>query len=434
MRRHWAGSPAQRARAELRTRVQQAQALTRGLSELKGAVMKAGQLLSIDASDVLPPEATEILSKLQGQAEPVRFETMQRVLHAELGAERVALLQDLNETAAAAASIGQVHRARVNGADVAVKIQYPNIAESIDSDMATMQKLADAWLALTRRPIDVSGTFEELRQVLHAEADYVQERKSLERFGVLLANDHRFIVPRSFPHLSSKRVLTMSWEHGVPLGQWIASQPSPEQRHDFARSMLDLYCREFFEWGLVQTDPNFGNFLVRPSTGQLVLLDFGATVTYDNDFRQAYAALLRTIADADASATLRAGISFGLLDPRESDETKKYFLAMLHNAMEPFRPSAQPFEFRSEDYSERARSIVRSFVSSLRYSAPPRHLIFLHRKLGGIFQLLRRLDVRMDLVPYWQRMLEQPSPGLTLPPPPSSRMPLDAAPSAIGAA
>lgn len=393
--------------SELRTRIEQARVMAESLGRLKGAFMKAGQMLSIDASDFLPPEATEILAKLQGQAEPVDFEVLRAVLDEELGAERVARLVDLDPVPAASASIGQVHRATVDGVRVAVKIQYPGIADSIDSDIALLEKVGSSFLTLSRREIDLHDTFEELKTVLHLEADYVRERSYLDRFGQLIASDPRFLVPRSLPELSSGRVLTMTWEEGIPLNAWIRTEPSREARQAFGRAVLDLYCLEFFVWGVVQTDPNFGNFLVREEAGsqRIVLLDFGASVDYDEAFRRRYVQLLRAVRTGDRDVIVADGIDFGLFDPRESAEVGDLFAQMLQSSIEPFDPDRQPFLFRDEAYAARSRDVIQRFTRGLRYSPPPRPLLFLHRKLGGIFQLLRRLDVELDLRPYWDKMV-----------------------------
>lgn len=395
--------------SELRTRIEQAKLLAESLGRLKGALMKAGQLLSIDASELLPPEATEILSKLQGQAEPVDFEVVRGVLAAELGAEGLARLEGLDPAPAAAASIGQVHRAVVDGTAVAVKVQYPGVADSIDSDLALLEKLGAGLLSLQRRDIELAGLFDELRGILHLEADYDRERAYMDRFGALLAGDPRFAVPRSVPSLSTARVLTMSWEEGLPLAAWIRAEPPRREREHVARALLDLYCLEFFRWGTVQTDPNFGNFLVRPGP-EIVLLDFGATVEYDASFRTRYVAMLRAVATGDRARIVDEGIDFELLDPREPPEARALFAEMMISATEPFDSRLQPFVFRSADYAARSRDVTRRFTASLRHSPPPRRLIFLHRKLGGLFQLLKRMDVALDLAPYWEAMSAAPTP------------------------
>jgi len=391
--------------AELKTRIEQAKVLAEGFGRLKGAFMKAGQMLSIDASDLLPPEALEILSKLQGQADPIDFAIMREVLERELGNEKLSRISELDETAVASASIGQVYRARAFGEPVAIKVQYPGISESIDADVDLLEKLGSSWLALSRRKIDASGTFEELRTMLKLEADYERERYYLERFGQLLQADPRFDVPRSVPELCTARVLTMSWASGTSLNDWIRSAPVQEERLILARTALDLYCLEFFTWGVVQTDPNFGNFLVRTAERQLVLLDFGASVEYDDQFRTRYIELLRAVARGNRHQISEHGIGFELMDERESSATKELFVDMLLSAAEPFDRGSQPFNFRDADYAARSSDIVRRFVTSLRFSPPPRRLIFLHRKLGGLFQLLKRLDVALDLAPYWDQML-----------------------------
>ena len=389
--------------SEIRTRIEQAKVMAESLGRLKGAFMKAGQLLSIDASDMLPPEAQEVMAKLQGAAEPVDFAVIRGVIEEELG-DRLARIEELDPVPAASASIGQVHRGKVDGVSVAIKVQYPGIAASIDSDMAILEKVVGTFSGMARRHIDLSPTFEELRTLLHLEADYVRERSYLDRFRALAAADPRFFVPRSFAELSTERVLTMEWAAGESLQGWIKSQPSAERRTTFGSTVLDLYCLEFFVWGVVQTDPNFGNFLVR-SDDTIVLLDFGASVEYDDAFRVQYTNLLRVVGRGDPNEIVAATISFGLIDDRESDESKQLFVDLLVNSVEPFSPTKQPFVFRDEEYATRTRDAGQRFVRSLRYSPPPRQILFLHRKLGGIFQLLKRLDVSLDLRPYWEKMI-----------------------------
>lgn len=385
-------------------RVEQARIIAESLGQLRGAAMKAGQLLSMDAGDLLPAEAVEVLRRLQDEADPVGFATVERVLLQELGAEGLARLEGLEPEAAAAASIGQVHRAHVDGQAVAVKVQYPGVAESIPSDLAVLRRMTSALLGVSGRRVPVDALFEELEESLSAEADYRREAANLARYRQRLGEDQRFVVPQAHLDLSTERVLVMDWLEGVPLGRWLQQAPSLEARERVARALLDQYCREFFEWGLVQTDPNPGNFLIL-ADGRLGLLDFGATREYSDSFRDRYVMMLRALATGDEEAITDAGLSFDLLDARESEEARAAFVEMMRLATKPFEPAAQPFDFRAPDYHETARQVVLRFLGSLKYTPPPRHLIFLHRKLGGIFNLLRRLEVQLDLSGYWQRMV-----------------------------
>ena len=389
----------------LKTKIRQAQIITENLSQLKGAFMKAGQLLSLDASDYLPPEAIDVLSKLQSDAEPVDVEVIKGVLEAELGADWPDRLTDFSEAPVASASIGQVHRARFQGAEVAVKVQYPGIDQSIESDVSMLHRVSQSWMTLTGKKIDLGGLFEEMRALLLQEADYLIEIEHLARYRQLLGADPRFVVPAPFPDVSGKRVLTMSWEEGVSVTDWLSTSPSYAEREWLGRTILDLYCKEFFEGGFVQTDPNPSNFLVRAQQRQLVLLDLGAAMDYEEEFRTSYVELLSVLGTGDREAIIQAGIQFDLLDAREGEKPRNLFADLLQAAMVPFTPSLQPYVFRNADYSKQARQIGQEFVQSLKYSPPPRKLLFLHRKLGGIFNMLKKLDLRLDLLPYWQRMV-----------------------------
>ena len=390
----------------LKTRIEQAKLIAEHLSQLKGAAMKAGQLLSLDGADFFPPEAVEILSKLQGKAEPVDWGIVRGVLEEDLGEEKISQLKGLTIVPEASASIGQVHRARVGDKEVAVKIQYPGIADSIDSDLKILKTLAQSLLTVTGRKVELDETFDELRLVLHQEANYELELKHMQEYRTLMGNDPAFIIPVPVPEFSTKRVLTMSWERGITLQDWMKTNPSLEDRNSIGRRLLDLYCREFFEWGLVQTDPNYGNFMIRPDTKQLVVLDFGATLRYTPEFRRGYVNLLRVIDSRDPEAIVRASIDFGLISEKEGPESRKLLADMMILSLEPFASNAKAFDFKDADYSRRTREATQAFAQSLRFSPPPRKLIFLHRKLGGIFAFLKRLEAEIDVAPYWKQMVE----------------------------
>ncbi len=390
--------------SRLKSRVAQAKIIAENLSQLKGAAMKAGQLLSLDAADYFPPEAIEILSKLQASAEAVDFAVVENVLKKELGTKRLQQFKNIESTPAASASIGQVHKAELDGNEVAIKVQYPGVADSIDSDLALLEKVAKSLLTVTGRKINLSEAFEELKIVLHAEADYENELRNMQTYRDLLKDD-RYIVPKPIPEFSTARVLTMSWEDGQRVQDWLKTNPSRESREAIGKLVLELYNREFYEWGFVQTDPNYANFLIRENPLRLIVLDFGATLSYDKKFRSEYKKLLSALGSLDKTRTVKTAVEWGLLDSRESDETKDSFFQMLLVAMEPFRKELQPFRFSNKDYAKRTREVNERFARSLRYTAPPRQLFFLHRKLGGIFTLLKKLDVELDLIPYWQETI-----------------------------
>jgi aarF domain-containing kinase len=389
----------------VKTRVDQARVLAENLSQLKGAAMKAGQLLSIDSSDFLPPEVIEILSKLQDSAEPIAFEKLRSVVTEDIAPEVFSQVENLEEKAFAAASIGQVHRARYKGQEIVLKIQYPGVADSIDSDLRILKKVAQGFLTVSGKSMALDALFEEMKVVLRNEANYEYERECMQKFSELVKGHPEYVVPTPIPELSSKRVLAMTYIEGESFSKWVNSKPSREQRDFVGRKILDLYCHEFFDWGAVQTDPNYANFKIQSNPTRIVLLDFGATKFYDSSFVDSYRTLLKTFATFDRSAILEASLSFGLIDERESDETKANFADFLKSSVEPFFPHLQPFRFRDEDFAKRAQEIGKEFTSNLKYSAPPEQIIFLHRKLGGIFNMLRKLDCELNLSPYWLKMV-----------------------------
>lgn len=390
----------------IKVRVQQAKILAESLSQLKGAAMKVGQLLSLDSSDILPKEVTEVLSQLQSKAEPTSFEAVEKVLKEQWSEVQRSSVQ-IDPVAHSAASIGQVHVAHRGGEKLAIKVQYAGVRDSIHSDLAILRRVAGAFLSVSGKKMDLQPLFAEFETVLVQETDYERElnlmtdyRERIETAGLT----HSYSVPRAIPELSTSAILAMSFEEGVPLREWIESGPTKAQREHIAHLILDLYCREFFEWGLVQTDPNYGNFLVHQDS-KLVLLDFGAARHYDKTFVREYCEILLALDAKNDALLLEKSYAFQLLDPREDQSTKQKYLEFMKNSLEPFSEHLQPFHFANKDYAQKSLTIGRAFTNSLKYSSPPKHIILLHRKLGGIFNILRRMDVAIDLTPYWKKML-----------------------------
>jgi aarF domain-containing kinase len=390
---------------KLQHQLNQTQELVKTLTQLRGAAQKVGQLLSIQAEDILPPEIVAVLETMQDQSPPMDFASVQTILSEQLK-EQKSKLEHLTPTPVAAASIGQVHRAVVEGNSVAVKVQFPGIAESIDSDLQILSGALKTLLTLSQRSIDVSSVFQELAQVLHQEADYEQEKLHLHHMRELFSKHPQYIIPKVYDSLSTQKVLTMSFEEGFKIRDWLATNPSQEDRNFYGQLILDLYGIEFFANGLVQTDPNFANFLIRPQTRSLVLLDFGAVRAYSDEFRKSYIELLKVIRSSSNETVIEKSLEMKFLNPKESLETKNAFVDMLRASVEPFDDKRQPFRFSDKDYSESVRKLTIDFTRGVRFSPPPQELLFLHRKLGGVFQLLKTLKSELDLRPYWERFVE----------------------------
>lgn len=398
----------------LQKRLDQARMLTQSLAQLRGAAMKAGQLLSLEVNEFFPPEAVEILSQLQNNATTTPFRSVQQILEHEWGRNRILEFNLIDPNPVASASIAQVHRAEWQQRTLALKIQHPGIAESVESDISILQRIAKTYCQLTQRTVNLEPFFEEIKGVLKQEVNFLQEAQLLEAYQKRLAQlSGPYVTPSLIKDWSTQKILAMTWEDGDTLTQWIKKDPPPAQRMELAHLVLNLFCHEFFHWGLVQTDPNFSNFLIRPkdSSFELVLLDFGSTRTYERPMIEAYIQLIEAVESGSPTDIIDQGVAFGLIDERESPATKELFVTMLTLSLEPFMvslhnsPSQGSFDFASIDYQERSQKVVRDFVKSLYYSAPPHRILFLNRKLGGIFLLLKRLKIRMNLTPYWELMM-----------------------------
>jgi len=389
---------------KLQTQVEQATKLVDSLGRLKGAAMKVGQLLSIEAADFLPPEVIEVLAKLQDKAPPVPFAELAAVVREDLGEATFARLE-LEETALACASIGQVHRARFQNQDVAIKIQYPGINDSICADLIILRRIVQAMLIMGGRRMRTDALFAELEAVLKQEVDYAAEARMLGKYANGIRSLSGFRVPTVVPELVGPRVLGMSFEPGLKIQEWLDTNPGPELREYFGRQILDLYTHEFFEMGLVQSDPNFANFLFRPDTRELVLLDFGATRRYSPEFRADYSKLLHLVRSGSFDSIVAHSMKMGFIMEGESKECLEDFVAMLTLSTEPFNPRRQPFDFSDLDYAKEVRRATGAFTSKVRHTPPPHTLIFLHRKLGGIFSLIKKLNVTIDLLPYWKHIV-----------------------------
>jgi len=400
---------------DLKSRMEQAVVIANSLSHLKGAAMKAGQLLSLDLSDYFPPEAIQVLSQLQNAARAQPFTQIEEILRHELGPERLAQVHSIAEIPIGVASIGQVHRARFQDQDIVLKVQYPGVSESIDSDLKILKTLANSFLLLSGRQMSLDSLFAEFRSVLQQETDYRFEAQLQNEYRTLIqtlppSSLIRYRVPEVLTELSTANVLALTFENGLTLRSWMATNPTSDRRESLAHAFLDLYFHEFFAWGLVQTDPNWANFLIADDGTQttLVLLDFGATRRYSRQFIQDYIRLLALTSAGDSSGLKKHAIKFGLLDPRESSAAFVAFEQLLRTAIEPFFPNAgheNRFDFADKDHTIDSQKAGKALADELKYSPPPYGLIFLHRKLGGVYSILKHLNVKLDVTKYWQQMM-----------------------------
>ncbi len=389
--------------ANLESKKKQAIEIVKTLSQLRGAALKVGQMLSLEFSDMLPQEVVKILRKMHDQSEFMDIKTVKNILSKELG-DNQKLIENLSEEPIAAASIGQVHTATYAGNEIVLKIQYPKVGKSVSSDMKTLKSLVSLFLKSTNKSIDLDEVFQELESNFKKELDYKREATQLTKYRELFAPYKKYKVPLVYEEVSSKRVLAMEKMDGVRLGDYTESQGY--DAGFYADAFLNLLFLEFFEFGLVQTDPNPGNFLIQSKEQKLVLLDLGSHKKYSKKTRKNVIELLKTTLKGNSSEILIVAKSLELLDERESDETKDLFVAMMRKIVEIFSEETQPFEFSNEAYLKEIRNLSVSFVRAVKFSKPSKDLMFLNRKLGGAYHVLKNGNVHCDVSVYWDKILQ----------------------------
>lgn len=393
---------------DMPSRIEQAKILAESLTRLKGAALKAGQLLSLDLDDYFPPEAIQILSQLQNNVTEHPAVDIKKILKESLKPEVLRDLKNIESRPFAAASMGQVHRAQFLNQEIVLKVQYPGLEGAVEGDVQLLKKIFTAFCYLSGREMNLDFLFQEIEEVLTQELDYEKEAQSIAEFGDLFQNQQWQNVPvrapTVIPELSHRQLLAMSYESGKTLKEWMEGRPSLADRERVGRSILELYIYEFFKWGLVQTDPNPGNFLVSSQPElRIVALDFGAVRRYSPEFRKGYVEILRSIRTASESEILAKVIDFGLLDPREDQEVKLLLIELLKWGFRPFESSE--FDFSNDSFLKENSRLIRLLIQKSKYSAPPHQLIFLHRKLGGVFAILRKLQIQINLVEYWDQVM-----------------------------
>ncbi len=367
------------------------------LARMRGAVMKMGQLMSMDGTDILTPEAAEILGGLRDRAQPMPLGQLNLVLSQELGADWDRRFRRFDFTPIAAASIGQVHRAETrDGRQLAIKIQFPGVRESIDSDIANLAFLGRTF-GMAPKGLDLSPLLEEARRQLHREADYLAEADALERYGALVGPDPDFLVPRVHRDLSSARVLAMDFAAGVPVDRLADRDYRHAERDRAAGLLVRLAIRELFDFGLVQTDPNFGNYLYDPQTRRLALLDFGATQPVDPTLVGHYRRMAQAAIAGDLDGVGTSAAALGYLDQDAPADRVAGIAGLIHLSSEPLRHRGH-YDFGASELFEQVYVRGRDlFFQDAFGHRPDPATIFLHRKFVGTFMLCRRLRARVDL-------------------------------------
>jgi predicted unusual protein kinase regulating ubiquinone biosynthesis (AarF/ABC1/UbiB family) len=371
------------------------------LSHLRGAAMKLGQMISMDAGDLLPPELARIMARLRDDAHHMPPSQLNALLAQEWGPDWRGRFASFEMQPIAAASIGQVHRAVTReGRELAIKVQYPGVRESIDADVdnvATLLRMSGA----VPKGLDLGPLLAAAKSQLAEEADYEREGTQMALFGRLLADTPEVIVPGLDPALTTSRVLAMSFVDSRPIE---TLETAGQAVRDAAmQTLMRLVLRELFEFGVMQTDPNFANYRIQPRTGRLVLLDFGAARPVAAGTAHGYRQLIRASLAGDREAVRQAAVDAGFLGATAVDRHPARIDAMIDVILgELNRPGL--FDFGDRRFVGVLRDEGMEIAADpAAWHAPPADMLFVQRKISGTALLAARLRVRVDV-----RTLVQP--------------------------
>jgi predicted unusual protein kinase regulating ubiquinone biosynthesis (AarF/ABC1/UbiB family) len=388
-----------RQAAEKKALHKSAEQMAKTLGELKGAAMKVGQMLTTDP-ELLPPEIIEHLSVLQNSAPAMDFDMVREVVENALGGKLEDHYVTFSEEAIGAASIGQVHRATTHeGQDVAVKVQYPGIAATIEADLKNLGAVMNVAKALI--PAErVDAYIEEVKEVIANESDYHREADNLERFIVLLRDLPGIRVPTPVQELTRKDVLTMEFIEGPRLVDHL-QEADQNERNEKMLTLMTAYLHMMHRHGALHVDPHPGNFLV-DQEGRVVLLDLGAVRDYSLDFGDNLIRMIIAMWEHDTDLLKDGWERLAFVDKGIDPEMiYDWFNLILDPLLED-----REFDFGDWSLQEEAMRFVLK-NPKLKLFAPPQEVIFYMRVMAGMRGLLAQSRAQSNVYQLAMSMAEE---------------------------
>ena len=399
--RLWQGDSDRSAQeAELYTRIGTEIAAT--LGEMKGAVMKVGQVVS-QYRDLLPPELVNALTRLQNDAPPQPFSTLLPRLHEAFGPDLDRHFSFIDPTPLASASLAQVHRARTtDGREVVLKVQYPGVDAAVAADLKQLRIALKLARVLPVKNEILDALFREIAQSLEAELDYRFEAEAISRFRRYHADTPEIVIPEVLPELSNTRVLTLSFEPGDGLGQ-LDARYGQALRNQLAATLFQALGRQLYQFGEIHCDPHPGNFAARLD-GSLVMYDFGCIKKVSAQVSQRYGDMTRAALIGDGNAIESSLIALGA---RQTTHTpalpESFYTPWLELAQESF--SDDTTDFASFPMAERVIALSRAALPHWRAFQPVPETVMINRALGGHYWNLRQLGAQLALRPLLHTVL-----------------------------
>ena len=375
------------------------------LGELKGAVMKLGQIAS-QTQDFLPKEFSEALQKLQKEAPPVDFEVIRSQIEQELGDTPENLFKSFDSEPYAAASIGQVHRAVTkSGIAVVVKVQYPGVDRSCDSDLKQLRLTLKLGGLIKMPKASVDALFEEIKERLHEELDYNNEARNLRRFRQFHQGHEGIIVPKVISRLSSRRVLTLEYVEGDDVQNLSKLDYDQQTINRIGHRLFGMLTRQLFCFQQIHGDPHPGNFAFRKD-GTVVIYDFGCVKVLRPEIVEAYKDAIVASIHEDYAFVDDALLRLGARVPSRGSPGGDYYSVWRNIFFEPFF-GYDEYDFSTADLHLQAAKETSLLFEHLAHFKPPVESLYIDRMISGHYWIMKSLGVKANFRPELDRAIAE---------------------------
>jgi predicted unusual protein kinase regulating ubiquinone biosynthesis (AarF/ABC1/UbiB family) len=368
------------------------------LSELKGSALKMAQLLSMD-QNVLPKAYSDKFAMAQYSAPPLSYPLVKKTFIENLGKEPNEIFESFGKNASNAASMGQVHKAVLNGEQLAVKVQYPGVADSIKSDLKLAKPFALKLMKV--KGSEVEPYMKEVEGKLLEEADYQLELKQSIDFSQKCSNVNGVFFPKYYPELSAPQILTMSWLEGQPIGAWMKQDQNQVDKDRLGQILWNFYMFQMHELRMMHADPHPGNFII-DSKNDLGVIDFGCIKHIPEDFYRPYFELanFETLDNPERVNELFKELE--IIRPSDSEKEVKIvtemFTGLIRLLSRPFNEGV--FDFSDEAFFKeiylKGEEISKNPEMSRLQARGSRHFIYFNRTFFGLYNILHALKAKVD--------------------------------------
>ncbi|HEY8915646.1 MAG TPA: AarF/ABC1/UbiB kinase family protein [Chitinophaga sp.] len=368
------------------------------LSQLKGSALKVAQMLSMDKG-MLPKAYTDMFAMSQYSAPPLSGPLVVNTFVKTLGKSPSQLYDKFELHASNAASIGQVHKAWKNGQQLAIKIQYPGVANSVKSDLRIVKPFAVRIVGMSE--VDMDKYFDEIETKLLEETDYQLELRRSVELSALCAHIPNLVFPRYYPELSSDRIITMDWLEGFHLKEFLLRNPSQEVRNSIGQALWDFYDFQMHQLKKVHADPHPGNFLMRDD-GTVGIFDFGCIKEIPEDFYSNYFMLVDKTILQDEAKRMQIYTNLEMIHPSDTDKEIAFFSGLFQKMIDlltlPFTVTS--FDFGNEAYFREIYAYM-DYVYNLKevrdskVARGSRHSLYVNRTYFGLYSILSDLKAEI---------------------------------------